>query len=320
MTMPWKPLLSATVPIDPATGDFDWSVIPFPVYASPKLDGYRAMVQGGVLVSRNGLAVRNVELQKRYGRNEYEGLDGELCSGWPASPGVFGRTSSVVKKAAADAKDTALWVIDYMAHKNAVSFNLTQRISVLTNTYDWGAHRVFGLRLIPQTLISSVAALKAYEKKMLVAGYEGVMLRRADQGVYPQKPGKQNRSTLNEFWLARLKRFEHDYAVIIAFHPLMHNLNKDRTATGARSTKKAGKVVDAQGRVGSVTLRDVKTGVEFETTVGAEALRTWNGWPSAIGEIVRYKWQVCGTKDKPRINTCAFDELRLHNDARLNAL
>jgi len=151
--------------------------------------------------------------------------------------------------------------------------------------------------------------LKAYEAKCLSQGYEGVMLRRADQGVYPQKPGKQNRSTLNEFYLARLKRFEHDDAVIVAFHPLKHNLNTERTATGARSSKKAGKVIDAEGRVGSVTLRDVKTGVEFDTTVGAEALRTWNGWHRAIGKMVRYKYQVCGTKDKPRINTCAFDEL-----------
>ena len=67
MTMLWKPLLSATVPIDPATGDFDWSTVVFPCYASPKYDGFRCTVQRATLVSRNGLPVRNKELQKRYG-------------------------------------------------------------------------------------------------------------------------------------------------------------------------------------------------------------------------------------------------------------
>ena len=300
--MPWLPLLSATVPIDSATGDFDWSVIPFPVYASPKYDGYRAMVQGGVLVSRNGLAVRNVELQERYGRREYEGLDGELCAGDPTAEGCFHRTSSVVKKVDRDASDTKFYVIDRLERGGSLLF-LCARIGYLRD-------RIFdrdSVVLIKQTLIKDAATLKAYEAKRLSQGYEGVMLRRADQGVYPQKSGKQNRSTLKEFYLARLKRFEHDDAVIVAFHPLKHNLNTERTATGARSSKKAGKVVDAEGRVGSVTLRDVKTGVLFDTTVGAEALRTWNGWHRAIGKTVRYKWQLCGTKDKPRINTCAFE-------------
>lgn len=137
------------------------------------------------------------------------------------------------------------------------------------------------------------------------------MLRRADQGAYPQKadkhgkPLKNNRSTLKEFYLARLKRFETDDAVIVSFHPLEHNTNEERTATGARSSKKAGIVVD-HNRVGSVTLRDVKTDKLFDTTVGSTRLREWKGWPSAIGKIVRYKYQKVGTKDLPRINTCDF--------------
>jgi hypothetical protein len=122
---------------------------------------------------------------------------------------------------------------------------------------------------------------------------------------------KQNRSTLREFYLARLKPFEFGEAVIIAVHPLRHNGNEERTGRGARSTKKAGIMVDAS-KVGSATLLDVKTGVEFDTTVGSEALRLWPGWKDERrwkGTHVRYRYQVCGTVDKPRINTCSFDEL-----------
>jgi DNA ligase 1 len=303
----WKPLLSATVPIDPATEDFDWSCIPFSVYASFKYDGFRSMVQRGVLVSRNGLPVKNRELQKRYGRKEYEGLDVELTDGPANAPDVFHRTSSVVKKVDADASSVVANVIDYTASKNAMPFSLKQRVSVLSANFG-PARCPQGFTLIEQVPIENVAQLKKFEAKALAAGWEGIMLRRMDQGAYPQKPGKSNRSTLNEFYLARLKRFEHADAIIVAFHPLEHNLNEERTATGARSSKKAGMVVDAD-RVGSVTLRDVVTGTEFDTTVGAIRLREWKGWASAIGKTVRYKYQKIGTVDRPRINTCGFDEL-----------
>ena len=300
MGLLWKPLLSATVPIDPATGDFDWSVIPFPVFCSCKIDGFRAMVQRGVLVSRNGLPVRNVELQKRYGRKEYEGLDCELTAGLPHGEGVFNATSRVVKKADAKAEHVRMNVIDYYGNDG---MKFSDRIGWLKTKLADAPKQVC---VIKQTLVKDVSQLKSFEASCLTDGYEGVMLRKADQGPYPQKPGKANRSTLNEFYLARLKRFETDEAIIVSTHSLKHNLNEERTATGARSSKKAGIVVDVH-RVGSVTLRDVKTGKEFDTTVGSTRLREWKGWAGAVGKTVRYRYQLIGTKDRPRLNTCSFD-------------
>ena len=142
------------------------------------------------------------------------------------------------------------------------------------------------------------------------------MLRRADQGPYPQKtdkagrPLKSNRSTLAEFYLARLKRFEYEEAVIVEPHSLRHNANEERTARGAKSSKQAGIVIDDK-LIGSVTLKDVKTGKLFDTNVATNLLRSkgrvW--WLGATGKKVRYKYQLVGTKDKPRINTCSFEEL-----------
>ena len=265
------------------------------------------MIQRGMLVSRNGLPVKNKELQARFGKPEYEGLDLELTAGLPNGESVFNATSRVVKKADARAEHVRANIIDYYAQKTSTPFNLEQRVSVLASNFG-PARCPKGFALIEQVPIENVAQLKKFEAKALAAGWEGVMLRRADQGEYPQKPGKSNRSTLNEFYLARLKRFEHADAVIVAVHPLKHNANEERTATGARSSKKAGIVVDS-ARVGSVTLKDVVTGVEFDTTVGSTRLREWKEWPSALGKTVRYRYQVCGTVDKPRINTCSFDEL-----------
>jgi DNA ligase-1 len=306
-TLLWKPLLSATVPMLDDTEDFDWSVIPFPVWASPKIDGFRSMVQRGVLVSRNGLPVKNKQLQARYGRKEYEGLDGELTDGPPNGVDVFNRTSRVVKKADADASAVRFNIIDYVPSKNAVPFTLSQCISVLAGGAM--AHEP-GFVVIPQVPIETLAQLKKYEQQCLKQGYEGVMLRRMDQGAYPQKSGKENRSTLREFYLARLKRFEHAEAVIVSVHPLRHNANEERTERGARSSKKAGMVVDAT-KIGSATLRDLKTGREFDTNIATELLRSMGAkwWAAQLGKTVRYKYQKVGTVLKPRINTCGFDEL-----------
>jgi DNA ligase-1 len=286
------------------TGDFRYDLVPFPCYASPKIDGFRSEVQRGVLVSRNGLPVKNRELQARYGRKEYEGLDCELTDGPANGVGVFHRTSSVVKKASADASNVRMNVIDYVP-EDSMSICLKDRLYYLQDD-----ECITGIKLIPQTLIRTIAQLKTYETKILKQGWEGVMLRRTDQGAYPQKPGKENRSTLNEFYLVRMKRFEQAEATIVAVHPLKHNANEERTATGARSSKKVGMVVD-KTQVGSATLKDCKTGKLFDTNIGAARLRKWKGWPSAIGKKVRYKYQLCGTVDKPRINTCAFDELEV---------
>ena len=166
--------------------------------------------------------------------------------------------------------------------------------------------------VIRQTLLRDVSQLKSFEATQLELGYEGVMLRRADQGEYPQKPGKANRSTLNEFYLVRLKRFEYAEANIQDIHILEHNLNEARTAAGRRSTSKAGVVLDAEGLIGSATLRDCTTGKLFDTNVSRDALRRWPGWKNPKlwrGKRIRYKYQVCGTLDKPRINTATFEEL-----------
>src|SRR5579859_5315936 len=68
----------------------------FPIIMSPKIDGIRAMVQDGKLVTRKLKLVPNEYLQDKWGKPEYEGLDGEICMGNPWDPGLFNRTQSAV--------------------------------------------------------------------------------------------------------------------------------------------------------------------------------------------------------------------------------
>ena len=303
MTLLWRPTLAASLPID-----VDLASLPYPLWASQKVDGFRAMVQHGVLVSRNGLPVPNKELQARFGRKDREGLDCELTAGPPNALGVFNATSRVVKKADAKAEHVRANVIDYMASPQAVLFNLGQRISVLKTNFGL-AQQKEGWYLIKQTLIKDVEQLKSFEATCLSTGYEGVMLRACcTPGPYMQK-----RSTLREFNLVKLKRFDYGEARLLAVYALKHNLNSEKTATGARSSKKGGISTDAV-LFGSVAMQDVKSKVEFSVSIPGDVLRSWPGWRDERqwkGKVIRYKFFPTGNVSAPRFPTATFEELNV---------
>ena len=56
--------------------------------------------------------------------------------------------------------------------------------------------------------------------------------------------------------------------------------------------------------MGAITVRDLKTGVEFEIGSGFTAEQRLDFWANKyIGEIVKYSYFEVGAKDKPRFPT-----------------
>lgn len=297
----WKPLLAATLPVD-----YDLDKIPYPVYGSPKIDGYRCMVQQDHALTRKGIPYRNFGVQAMFGTPEFEGLDMELIVGNPWDADVFNKTQNVVMSGKKDkeAESVRGWVIDTYSIRP-----FAERLQLLKTLYKKHPY----IHVVPQTLIKNAKQLEAYEAEQTAKGYEGVMLRRVDLSPYVQKATKENRSTLQEFYLVKWKRFEFGYATIKACHVLEHNLNEEKTATGRRSSKKSGIVKDAEGRIGSVTMLDKDRKIEFNMTVAGDKLQRWDGWqdPKRWRNVkIRYKYQLCGTKDRPRIGSCEFSELK----------
>jgi DNA ligase-1 len=302
----WKFLLAATLPTDA-----DLSALSYPLYASPKIDGFRVGVQRGQAVSRNGVVYRNSVVQELFGRHEFEGIDGELCVGPPYASDVFNRTQNVVnsgKPAAAEEfrKHGAMWVIDRVI--DGASFAERQKALYEDGALAGNASQGY-VQIIQQTAVRNAKQLATFEEKCLKRGYEGVMLRRGDAGVYSQKPGKENRSTLREFELVKMKRMDHGFAFIADAYALRHNANDEKTGAGKRSTKKIGIVIDT-ARVGSVLLSD-HTKYEFTVNVQTDELRNkgMKWWKSQIGKRVRYTFQNVGVKDAPRFPQCTFTEL-----------
>lgn len=291
----WKPTLAATLPIDA-----DLSALPYPLWASPKIDGFRAMIQHGILVSRNGLRIPNEDAQKRWGKREYEGLDGEITAARPDTADVFNRTSRIIKKANADGSSLQFNVIDYCGHDG---MTFSDRVGWLKTKLAGALPHIY---IIPQIPIETTIQLKKYEEACLRQGYEGCMLRSYAAGPYMQK-----RSTLREFNLVKFKRFDYGEARLLSVTPLRHNLNTDKTATGARSSKQSGVVIDST-LFGSVDAQDVKSRVKFSISIPGDVLRAWKGWCDERrwkDKVIRYKFFPTGTVSAPRFPTATFVEL-----------
>lgn len=265
------------------------SDIRFPCWASPKLDGIRAVVINGVLLSRNLKPIPNKHLQSIFGKKMFDGLDGELIFGDPCRPTAFRDTSSAVMS---------------IEGKPAVVFYVFDTFSWPEDLYVDRAKRLkekvlnANFQLWPSTEMSEIAQLDDFEGECLKLGFEGVMLRR------PDGPYKFGRSTLREGYLLKLKRFEDGEALVLGFEELMHNGNeakKDELGRTKRSTHKAGKT--GLGVLGAFLVRDVKTGVEFSIGSGmtaADREHFWQARASLMGKFVKYRFFPTGSKDKPR--------------------
>jgi DNA ligase-1 len=158
------------------------------------------------------------------------------------------------------------------------------------------------VKLLPHTLINNEDELNQYEDVMVTAGYEGIMLRSLNG------PYKYGRSTTNEGYLLKLKRFADAEAVVIGFEERMHNANEatvDERGYTKRSSHQANLV--PTGTLGALLVRDVKTNVEFSIGSGFDDVtrkKVWDLRSGYLGQLVTYKhFDICGVKDKPRIPT-----------------
>ncbi len=275
----------------------DPSTIRYPVLASPKLDGIRFHVIDGVVVSRNLLPFRNAKLQKKFGKKKYSGLDGEIMCGDPTDPKAF-RRAAVANSLDGDIKEVVFHVFDDFSNP---TLRFDTRLRSARQVVGESPHS--GLRMVPHVEIKTADDLLQFESECLAAGYEGVMIRD------PKGPYKYGRSTAREGYLLKLKQFHDSEAVILDAEEKMHNANEKtllRAGKAVRNTRKEGKV--PMGVLGSVTVRDLHTGVEFSVGSGfvdSERQALWADHQSGrlAGRIIRYQYFPTGSKDKPRFPT-----------------
>ncbi len=276
----------------------DVTALKFPVLVSKKLDGIRATVQGGILLSRSLKPIPNIHVQSMF-KGLPEGLDGELILGDPCSPTCYRDTVSIVMSDDKSADGIALHVFDKygdMPFEARIAF----AAGILTEYRTWIRNAVV---LVEHTRINSLEELDAFEADALAEGNEGVMIRSLDG------PYKCGRSSEREAYLLKLKRFLDCEAVITSTYELQHNGNESFTnelGRTARSTAKAGKVgLDSLGGFNVRGLGEPYDGVEFDVANGTgmtQELRKqlWSERESLVGRIIKVKYFPTGGKDRPR--------------------
>lgn len=281
---PFKLMLASTAQL---------SKLRFPLYASPKLDGIRAVVRDGVVVSRNLKQVPNLHVQKTFGLVELAGLDGELVVGSPTAPDAFRTTSSGVMSIGGR-PDVAFHVFDCVYDPRAPFVERQDRARELVAEYE-------GVILVEQRLVFNMPELLILEEDYLNAGYEGLMLRDG------QAPYKFGRGTVTAQDLLKLKRFEDSEAVVIGFEELQHNSNEATTndvGIRSRSTAKAGLV--GRETLGALRVRGITghfAGCEFNVGTGLDAATReliWTMREVWLGRVIKYKYFPIGSKDAPR--------------------
>jgi DNA ligase 1 len=274
------------------------------LYASPKLDGIRATVIDGRLVSRTLKPIRNRYIQGLIGLIAFHGLDGELVVGDAFGEGVFARTSSGVMSEFGQPNFT-YHIFDNFGLGGGYRW---RHEALKITSKGWLPEQ---MKLLEQTPIKKLEELEAFEDEVVEQGYEGAIVR------WSEAPYKQGRSTLRERYMLKLKRFKDGEAKIVGFGEMMHNDNEakiDGRGLTTRGHSQANK--RPSGTLGQLYVQDLHRS-EWEFGVGTgfdAALRQeiWNKQDAYLGRIIKYRYLPVGTKDLPRHPT--FQGFRHQDD------
>lgn len=263
--------------------------------ATQKLDGIRALMIDGKLVSRTFKPIRNNHIRKLLEAVLPDGADGEIVC-----PGAFQATSSGVMSADGEPEFT-YYMFDYVKDDLEKPYNerTQDMLDWVINQGPVHSKGMEHIQLLMPILIGNYNRLKEYEAECIDKGFEGVILRT------PDSPYKCGRSTAKQEWLLKLKRFADDEAVIIGFTEKMHNDNeatKDAFGHTVRSSHKDNK--RPAGTLGALVVKDIKTEIEFEIGTGFDdelRQKIWDEQLNWDGLIVKYKhFAISGVKEKPR--------------------
>jgi DNA ligase-1 len=276
MTTIFKPMLATDAVLEK---------LRFPLLASPKLDGVRAIVRNGVVYSRSNKPIPNKYVQGQL--NIFEHYDGELIVGSPTSETVYRDTVSNVMSHDKFDFELSFLVFDHIG-------NQTQPYKFRAEQIEQGSPRV---RTHTQSMVHSLEELITYEEECLELGYEGLILRD------PNAPYKNGRSTVNEGYLLKMKRFVDAEATVIGFEERMRNDNEktvNELGRSKRSSHQAGKF--GRGDLGALVCRTAG-GIEFNIGTGfsdSERADIWGSRDQLLGNIAKYKFFPIGQKEAPR--------------------
>lgn len=289
--MPKSPMLAESESLH------NWPAqVSFPLYALPKLDGFRCVVENGRAVTRSFSDIKNKFTREALSVPELSGLDGELTVGPLSAENVFNITSSGITSF--EGEPQFEWhVFDDFTNPdmpfNERNVRVNERILDLCEKYSF-------IRGVEATRLETWEGLETFEDMVLGQGFEGVITR-SPTGLY-----KFGRSSKTDQAMMKLKRFTDGEAEITGFVELMRNTNpdvKDNFGHAKRSKAKEGMVPG--GTLGVMEARDLETKVDFEIGMfkgltNEDKQEIWDNQEKYRGKIAKYQHFSHGAVDKPR--------------------
>lgn len=150
--------------------------------------------------------------------------------------------------------------------------------------------------VLPHFKCRSIEIVELNEESALKRGKEGIMLN-SPRGWY-----KEGRSTFNEGYLLKVKRFEDDEAIVVSVEEEMENCNPATLDVGGlqkRSKHLGG--LKGKGCVGVLICKWRGKEIRIGSGLTASQKSIWWQVPSLIvGKTITFKFQRHGMKDLPR--------------------
>lgn len=291
--------------------DWDPAKQRYPVIVMPKIDGVRAINQGGQLYGRSLKQHANRYVTKTFSVTEFDGFDGEMAAASSTNPRLVNLTGSALSTE--DGEPFIIWWLFDYTYPSVVTLPYIKRLEFLETQFDeLKDHNLYyNLQLVPWKLANNEAELLAAEKAWLEEGYEGVILRD------PNGQHKNGRSTVNEGGFLRIKRFAIEEAFVYGYEEAQANNNVaeiNELGYTKRSSHKANKV--GKGQIGNLLCVDLKTGQLITVGPGkmkhSERAELFEHPDRVLGHVIQYKHFPKGVKDKPRFPT--FETFRGRSD------
>lgn len=277
----------------------DLSVIRFPVFAFPKIDGFRSLLTAQCALTSSLTFFPNKHFTAATADllNDSPNLDGEVTVGKKRGKGVLSRTNSGLTSQEGE-PDWHLWVFDCPGKGEYM-----KRYQLAGDVVAALSHP--RIHLLKGKIIYTLKQLKRYIKKCLRKGYEGVITR-DPEGLY-----KEGKSTINQQGMLKIKPFKDFEARIKGYYEEYKNTNEaKRNATGKlkRSSAKEGKV--GKGTLGGfigvvLDSKGKETSTEVRVGGGFTKKQRTDFWARRdelveAGAIMKCSEQLVGKKDKPR--------------------
>ena len=266
----------------------------YPVIATLKMDGIRAMRLNGSLLSRTLKEIPNKSIRRR-SLIMSGGYDMEL---FRAGMEYNDIQSVVMSEEHEDSDKIEFHILDrFFPDRPYLGYE--QRLwEIFTDVVD---NRALSDRVVLQQWIkcNNADELLAFEKKCVAEHGEGICFR------LPNSPYKCGRSTLKEQYLVKFARYVRDEAVVVGFAEQMENGNSDkRAATGKMNRSTFGANMYGKNTLGAFIVRNTK-GQQFPIGTGVGLTKEkrkyiWEHQSEFLGQTLTYKHKPFGQKELPR--------------------